>query len=62
MERPCLQGLSSVIPTISTVVGSSVSSAVYTSIITTGDLSATVLGRGLNYLGKGVGYGAEAWH
>ncbi len=49
----------SVIPTIATVVGSSVSSAVYTSIVTTGDLGATALGRGLNYLGKGVGYGAE---
>ncbi len=49
----------SVIPTIATVVGSSVSSAVYTSIVTTGDLSASALGRGINYLGKGIGYGAE---
>ncbi len=49
----------SVIPTIATVVGSSVSSAVYTSIVTTGDVGAAALGRGINYLGKGIGYGAE---
>ena len=49
----------SVIPTIATVVGSSVSSAVYTSIVFTGDTSAAALGKGINYLGKGIGYGAE---
>ncbi len=49
----------SIIPTIATVVGSSVSSAVYTSIVTTGDVGAAALGRGINYLGKGIGYGAE---
>ncbi len=52
-------GVRTVIPTIATVVGSSVSSAVYTSIVTTGDLSASALGRGINYLGKGIGYSAE---
>ena len=49
----------SVIPTIATVVGSSVSSAVYTSIVTTGDVGAAALGKGINYLGRGIGYGAE---
>lgn len=49
----------SVIPTLATVVGSSVSSAIYTSIVTTGDLGAAALSKGLNYLGKGIGYGAE---
>ena len=49
----------SVIPTIATVVGSSVSSAVYTSIVTTGDIGAAALGKGINYLGRGIGYGAE---
>lgn len=48
-----------VIPTIATVVGSSVSSAVYTSIITTGDLSATTISKGIGLLGKGLGYGAD---
>ncbi len=51
--------MSAVIPTIATVIGSSVSSAVYTSIVTTGDVGAAALGRGINYLGKGIGYGAE---
>ena len=38
----------SVIPTIATVVGSSVSSAVYSSIVYTGDTGAILLGRGIN--------------
>ena len=49
----------SVIPTIATIVGSSVSSAVYTSIVLTGDTGAAAIGKGINYLGKGIGYGAE---
>ncbi len=48
-----------VIPTIATVVGSSVSSAVYTSIIATGDVSATTISKGIGWLGKGIGYGAD---
>ncbi len=51
--------MSSVIPTVASVVGSTVSSAVYTSIVTTGDVSATTVGRGLKLLGTGLGYGAE---
>jgi hypothetical protein len=48
-----------VIPTIATVVGSSVSSAVYSSIIATGDVSATTISKGIGLLGKGLGYGAD---
>ncbi len=48
-----------IIPTLSSVVGSTVSSAVYTSIVTTGEFSATTVSKGIGWLGKGIGYGAE---
>jgi hypothetical protein len=51
--------MSTVIPTIATVVGSSVSSAVYSSVITTGDLGAATISKSINYAGKGLGYGAD---
>ncbi len=51
--------MSTVIPTIATVVGSSVSSAVYSSVVGAGDLGAATISKSINYAGKGLSYGAE---
>lgn len=51
--------MSSVIPTIATVVGSTVSSAVYNGIVSCGDMSAAATSKGISLLGIGLGYGAD---
>ncbi len=51
--------MSSVIPTIATVIGSTVSSAVYNGIVTCGDMSAAATSKSISLLGIGLGYGAD---
>lgn len=51
--------MSSVISTIATVVGSTVSSAVYNGIVTAGDISAVATTKSISLLGIGLGYGAD---
>jgi hypothetical protein len=51
--------MSSVIPTIATVIGSTVSSAVYNGIVTAGDMSAAATSKSISLLGISLGYGAD---
>ena len=48
-----------VIPVAATIVGATVSSAVYTSINTTGEISASLIGRGIGLASNVVGAGAD---
>ncbi len=51
--------MSTVIPTVATVIGSTVSSAVYNGIVAAGDAGAAVTSKGISLLGLGLGYGAD---
>ena len=48
-----------VIPIAATIVGATVSSAVYTSINTTGEISASLISRGIGLAGNVVGAGVD---
>ena len=48
-----------VIPVAATIVGATVSSAVYTSINTTGEISASLIGRGIGLASNVFGAGAD---